>query len=217
MLIFLPVLRVSTRARAYVCTHVVPVRARVCRMVWACGAQAQLWLCRQHPGPGVRVAHSLCRASPPRTPSGPSEPTCRALWDPPTHTGAGGGSQSDTGRLGLLGTPYEPRADGPTKAALSCWPWSALETPLLEQPGGRGPRHTGVGLKASVAVAPQVPAGTVLGRKRSRCPPRPQHLQRTPPPSWASRCCEGGGVSLPSSPPSPAHRSPQPERPQLTK
>lgn len=151
MLIFLPVLRVSTRARAYVCTHVVPVRARVCRMVWACGAQAQLWLCRQHPGPGVRVAHSLCRASPPRTPSGPSEPTCRALWDPPTHTGAGGGSQSDTGRLGLLGTPYEPRADGPTKAALSCWPWSALETPLLEQPGGRGPRHTGVGLKASVA------------------------------------------------------------------
>ena len=147
MLIFLPVLHVSTRACAYVCTCVVPARpvsARVCRMVWACGAQAQRRLCRQHAGPGVRVAHSLCRASPPRTPSGPS-------GTPPAHTGAGGGSQSGPGRPGPLGNLYEPRADGPTEAALSCWPWSALETPLSGQPGGRGPRHTGVGLKASAA------------------------------------------------------------------
>ena len=133
----------------------------VCICVHMCGpCPACECTCVQN-GVGVRSAGpapALPSARRPRGEGGTqplqgltAQDSIRALSDPPAHTGAGGGSQSGPGRPGPLGNLYEPRADGPTEAALSCWPWSALETPLSGQPGGRGPRHTGVGLKASAA------------------------------------------------------------------
>lgn len=83
------------RCSEHTCGPCRPVSARVYRMVRACGAQARRRLCHQPPRPGgeggtqplrAPLADLGLRQGPPSLPAG-------VLWGPPTHTGAGGGSQ----------------------------------------------------------------------------------------------------------------------------
>lgn len=203
---------------ACICVHTCgPCPACACTCVqngvgvWSAGpAPALLSATRPRVEGGTQSLQGL---SLPRAPSGPPEPTCRILWDPPTHTGASGGSQSGAGRLGPLGLHATAEQMAPQRQA--CLAGHGLRCRHCcqgsQEGGGQGTRGSALrpaGLGGAAARVFQVPAGTSAGLKGVLLPTQAAAPAAGPPPSWASGCHEGGGAALPSSPPSPGSQQP---------